>query len=57
MPVNNTYAILQEQIKELAEQLADPSITPDEYAVLSSEYVALKRKISSLKNGTFMEEV
>jgi SMC interacting uncharacterized protein involved in chromosome segregation len=47
---------LQSQIKDLAEQLTNPDITPDEYAILSSEYVVLKRKISSMKNRTFTEE-
>ena len=51
------YNEIQDRIKDISVQLIEPTISPDEYAILSTEYISLKRKISSLKNRTFMEEV
>lgn len=51
------YDAIQSRIKDISIQITEPTISPDEYSVLSAEYIALKRKISSLKNKTFMEEV
>ena len=48
---------LQNEAAVLAERLADPDITPEEYAVLSSEYTIIKRKISSLKIERFLDGV
>ena len=55
--MSNDISSLEKQAKELAAKLTDPSITPEEYAILSTEYVALKRKISSLKIALFMDGV
>ena len=48
---------LEEQANVLADKLTDPSITPEEYSTLSTEYISLQRKISSLKVELFMEGV
>jgi len=48
---------LEQKAKHISEKLTDPSITPEEYATLSAEYVNTKRKISSLKVAIFMDGV
>lgn len=55
--MNDKIRDLEEQAKTLADKLTDPSITPEEYSALSTEYISLKRKISSLKVELFMDGV
>lgn len=57
MKKTDEYNLIQSRIKDISSQITEPTISPEEYSVLSAEYIALKRKISSLKNKTFMEEV
>lgn len=48
---------LELEASDMADRLTDPDITPEEYAALSTEYVTLKRKISSLKIERFLDGV
>jgi SMC interacting uncharacterized protein involved in chromosome segregation len=48
---------LESEASDMADRLTDPDITPEEYAALSTEYITLKRKISSLKIERFLDGV
>lgn len=55
--IDDEITQLEKESEILAEKLTDPDITPDEYAMLSSEYTIVKRKISSLKVKRFLDGV